>query len=177
MTVLLTRADEKSSTQRLNPTRYARSAALNRLTAYLAARPHASRNVAIVLLRFDLELPVFRISALNWRHVVGHGGIRRRFSKAVASDRRHQALSVTSSVKLRAALLDLHRDQGNPRSGAVIRRELGDRSDVRMIVNWLVRRYDVNGNAQCGAVGYHELPTKASRLSTFGRLKGHIVRI
>jgi hypothetical protein len=151
---------------------YARNAALRRFLLRIAGRKQSKRNLAIALLRFDAGLPVFRISALDWHQVVVNGVIRRTLSLPFTRMRNQWERFVPISPALRIALIALHHEQGCPRSGAVIRQRVGDRTHVRFIINWFGEWHDPMRQKLSGRIVYEWLPTRAFELAAVVRLKG-----
>jgi hypothetical protein len=155
--------------------RNARRSALKRLVLYYRGRRHAARNIAIVLLVFEIELPTYRVSMLGWRQVLSAGGIGSHLS-IKATDHVRPTWPRLLCVELRCALITLYKNQLRPRYGAVIREEAGDRTDVQLAINYIAKRYHAVGRARGVKLNRNELPTRASRLTSVDRLKGQKVR-
>lgn len=139
---------------------------LRRLLQTVATTRHPVRNHVLVLLSFHAGLRACEISGLTWSMVLGPSGQLAdtlSISGGIAKGGRSRRVPI--SIELRAALRRLHRDQGKPREGPVIRSERGHAMTARSVVNWFRATYDSLGLRGCSShSGRRTFITRTARL-------------
>lgn len=123
-----------------------------RLLRQIRHDKYSTRNSAMILLSFKAGLRAGEIAGLDWQMVLSpsgrvssHLGIEDQIAK-YGSGRR-----VPLNPELKRALEKLHRQQGRPRAGPVIRSERGGHMKPRAVVNWFGRLYRSVGFAGCSS--------------------------
>ena len=103
---------------------------------------HPLRDRVIILLSFKAGLRACEIAGLDWSMVLAsdnkvgsHVRIARRIAKMGS------ARDIPTHKLLAASLTRLHRAEGRPRDGPVIRSERDRAMTARSIVNWFARLY------------------------------------
>jgi integrase/recombinase XerD len=134
------------------PAKVLEPANLRQLLQHADWQRHKHRNRVLILLSSKAGLRACEISGLTWPMVL-------------ASDRRvSDLITVASSIakkgsgrriplhpELKAAIKELHRIEGRPDQGAVIRSERGDHMTPGSIVNWFRAVYDELGLSGCSS--------------------------
>lgn len=144
------------------------AADVRRVLDHVARHRNASRNRAIILLSFKAGLRACEIAGLDWTMVLrpnGALGDHLAIGTAIAKNGSGRRLPMHSH--LRAALVTLHRDQGRPDDGPVIRSERGGHMTPRSIVNWFASVYAGLGLSGCSShSGRRTFITSTARLLT-----------
>jgi len=148
------------------PARVLECSDLDRLLQHCSTKRHKLRDQAIVLLSFKAGLRACEIAGLTWPMVL-------RSDNKVADQ-----LTISRSIakygsgrliplhrNLRRALKRLHREQGNPAIGPVVRSERGGHMTPRGIVNWFGFSYRDLGLVGCSShSGRRTFITQSARL-------------
>lgn len=139
---------------------------VHRLISHTRCKRNAQRDKAMVLLSLKAGLRAAEIAGLSWSMVVRPDGQLGRHI-AVSSDiaKCGSGRHVPMNPELRAALLKLHRLQGYPPGGPVIRSERGCHMTARGVVNWFRRVYAELGMEGCSShSGRRTFITKSARM-------------
>jgi integrase len=157
---------KKWSNMQRQPAKVLRQAELRRLLAAMTGTRNPVRNCVVILLSFRAGLRACEISGLSWTMILSPSG---RFTGALSL-----GFGITKGGKLRcipiaadllAALKQLHREQGKPHDGPVIRSERGGAMTARSVVNWFRDAYDGLGMTGCSShSGRRTFITRAARL-------------
>jgi integrase len=125
------------------PARVLAKADVRRLIRHVQTGRYPLRDRATVLLSFRAGLRAAEIAGLRWEMVLRPDGrvddvvsVARQISKGKRSGRR-----IPMHVELRAALRMLHKEQGSPITGPVIRSERKRHMRPRSICQWFAARY------------------------------------
>ena len=115
---------------------------VRRLLERVRRHRHPLRDRVIILLSFKAGLRACEIAGLDWSMVLAsdnkvgsHVRIARRIAKMGS------ARDIPMHKLLTASLTRLHRAEGRPRDGPVIRSERDRAMTARSIVNWFARLY------------------------------------
>ncbi len=151
-----------------NPARVLEHADVRQLIRLVRAQRHAPRNLVIVLLSFKAGLRACEIAGLDWSTVLtprGHVAQQLLVSGHIAKN--GHARVIPMNRELRASLATLHRIDGSPRIGPVVRSERGDHLRPRSIVNWFAGVYAELGLDGCSShSGRRTFITRSARLLT-----------
>ena len=112
------------------------------LLSHVRNQTYPNRNSVMVLLSFKAGLRACEISGLEWPMVLtsaGRIGHQLTVARGIAKGGRGRLIPLHS--ELRDGLKTLHRSEGRPRSGAIIRSERGERLSAGSIVNWFGQIY------------------------------------
>lgn len=151
---------------RKQPARVLGEAELCRLLKATDDTRHPFRNRAIILLSFHAGLRACEISGLTWPMVLTPSGqLTGSLALGLGITKGGKPRTVPASDQLQAALKRLHRHEGRPSAGPVIRSERGGKMTPRSIVNWFRRTYDELGFEGCSShSGRRTFITRAARL-------------
>ena len=139
---------------------------LRRLLKATETTRYPARNRVLVLLSFRAGLRACEMAGLTWPMVLGpsqkftgHLAITMGIAKGGRSR------NVPLSADLLGALRRLHRLEGDPVTGAVVRSERGTHMTARSVVNWFHATYERLGMAGCSShSGRRTFITRAARL-------------
>lgn len=139
---------------------------VQRMLAYVGDWRAAERNTVIVLLSFHAGLRACEIAGLKWSMVATtHGKIGNQIfvSGTIAKNGRQRTIPLHPHLIL--ALRQLHRAEGKPTKGPVIRSLRGGHMTPRSIVNWFAQLYDELGYDGCSShSGRRTFITRSARL-------------
>lgn len=121
---------------------------------YAAARRgrHGTRNYLIVSLSYRAGLRACEVAGLQWSMVLqanGRIGTLLNVAGTIAKNGRGRHIPIHPD--LRAALDAVHREQGLPREGPVIRSQRGTHMTPRSVVNWFAALYAKLGMDGCSS--------------------------
>lgn len=137
-----------------------------RLLAHVDCQRHPDRNRVMILLSFKAGLRACEIAGLDWTMVLtcGHAmGVQLAVSSSIAKNGRGRLIPLNPELK--RALVRLHKLQGRPRDGPVVRSERGDHMTPGSVVNWFRRAYDAIDMPGCSShSGRRTFITRAARL-------------
>lgn len=127
---------------------------------------HPSRNRVIVLLSFYAGLRACEISGLTWPMLLGPSGrFTGNLSICMGIAKGGRSRSIPASADLLRTLRSLHREQGRPLTGPVVRSERDGPMTARSIVNWFRGTYDSLGLSDCSShSGRRTFITRTARL-------------
>lgn len=148
------------------PAKVLAPAELRRLLRRAAQGRYGFRNLVMVLLSFKAGLRACEIAGLDWTMVLAPSG-RIDSSLFIASGiaKNGRARRLPLHPKLRDALEHLHRAQGRPRRGSVIRSQRGTFMLPRSVVNWFRETYAALGLDGCSShSGRRTFITRSARL-------------
>lgn len=115
---------------------------VRRLVQFVATNRHPVRDRVIVLLSFKAGLRACEIAGLDWTMVLrANGRIGNQLLVAASIAKNGAARQLPIHPELATALGRLHKHQGRPTAGAVIRSERGTHMRARSIVNWFAAAY------------------------------------
>ncbi len=118
------------------------AADVRRVLDHVARHRHANRNRTLVLLSFKAGLRACEIAGLDWTMVLQpNGKLSDQIAVAARIAKNGSGRRLPMHPELRAALQALHRGQGRPTNGPVIRSERGGHMMPRSIVNWFAAVY------------------------------------
>lgn len=148
------------------PAKVLAPAVYDRLLAHVQTTRRPARNRAIVLLSYKAGLRACEIAGLTWPMVLDSRG---RVGEALAVSngiaKMGSGRTIPMQPDLRAALRQLHRLEGAPSAGPVIRSERGGAMTARSIVNWFASIYAELGLDGCSShSGRRTFITRAARL-------------
>lgn len=111
---------------------------------------YPNRGRTMIHLSFHAGLRACEIAGLTWAMVLSPTG---RFTGSLTLGsgitKGGNPRSIPTSSELRAVLKRLHRSQGKPADGPVIRSERGGPMTPRSVVNWFRQSYDDLGMLGC----------------------------
>lgn len=144
------------------------AADVRRVLDHVARHRNASRNRAIILLSFKAGLRACEIAGLDWTMVLRpNGALSDHLAIDAAIAKNGSGRRLPMHFDLRAALATLHREQGKPDEGPVIRSERGGHMTPRSIVNWFASVYAALGLNGCSShSGRRTFITSTARLLT-----------
>ena len=126
----------------------------------------AKRNTVIILLSFQAGLRACEIAGLEWHMLAttrGKIGNQIAISGNIAKNGRQRTIPLHPQLVL--ALRGLHRAEGRPTKGPVIRSLRGGHMTPRSIVNWFAQLYDELGYEGCSShSGRRTFITRSARL-------------
>jgi integrase/recombinase XerD len=157
------------------PAKVLSSADVRLLLVRVRQSPTALRDLVMVLLSFRAGLRACEIAGLDWMMVVGPNG-RIASSLVVAGSiaKNGRGRQLPLHLELRRALEDLHRAEGRPATGPVVRsqRRTG-RMRPKSVVNWFRQLYATLGLPGCSShSGRRTFITTAAKL--IGRAGGSL---
>lgn len=139
---------------------------LRRLRARAGRGRFGLRNRAIVMLSFKAGLRACEIAGLDWSMVLtpsGRVGPSLTIAGRIAKNGRPRCVPVHPELK--ASLNALHKAEGRPVSGAVVRSQRGGHMTPRGLVNWFKDLYDETGLDGCSShSGRRTFITRSARL-------------
>ena len=139
---------------------------VQRMLVYVGDWRAAERNSVIILLSFHAGLRACEIAGLEWSMVATtHGRIGNQIAVSgnIAKNGRQRCIPLHPHLVL--ALRQLHRAEGRPTKGAVIRSLRGGHMTPRSIVNWFTQLYDELGYEGCSShSGRRTFITRSARL-------------
>lgn len=121
---------------------------------YAAARRgrHGTRNYLIISLSYRAGLRACEVAGLEWGMVVqanGRVGTLLNVAGTIAKNGRGRHIPIHPD--LRAALNAVHREQGRPQEGPVVRSQRGTHMTPRSVVNWFAAIYAKLGMDGCSS--------------------------
>ena len=139
---------------------------VRRLQARAGRGRHALRNGVIVMLSFNAGLRACEIAGLDWGMVLApEGRVAQWLMIANGIAKNGSGRRVPMHRELRAALEQLHRRNGRPLTGAVVRSQKGGHMTPRSVVNWFKATYDQLGLRGCSShSGRRTFITRSARL-------------
>lgn len=139
---------------------------VRRLLAYVRRSGQPLRNEIIILLSFRSGLRACEIAGADWRWVSQPTGlISATISISGAIAKNGRARIVPMHPDLRRGLRKLHKQEGKPITGAVIKSVRGGHMTARGIVNWFAHAYDELGFDGCSShSGRRTFITQAAKL-------------
>lgn len=137
-----------------------------RLLAHVAGLRHAHRNEVIVLLSFNAGLRACEIAGVTWPMVLTTDlkvGDSLAVCQGIAKHGTNRTIPL--SPQLKSALRRLHRAEGGPRNGPIVRSERGGHMTAKGIVNWFITVYAALELAGCSShSGRRTFITRAARV-------------
>ncbi|TCJ41398.1 site-specific integrase [Parafrankia sp. BMG5.11] len=121
---------------------------------YAAARRgrHGTRNFLIVSLSYRAGLRAQEVAGLQWGMVLqANGRVGTLLNVAGTIAKNGRGRHIPTHPDLRAALDAVHREQGRPRQGPVIRSQRGTHMTPRSVVNWFAALYAKLGMDGCSS--------------------------
>lgn len=148
------------------PAKLLAAADLRLALAHVRSQRHAYRNHVLLLLSFKAGLRACEIAGLTWPMVLSpDGSIGRHIQIGRAIAKYGSARQIPLHRLLRAALMVLHKVEGQPASGPVIRSERGAAMTAGSVVNWFSLLYRDLGLLGCSShSGRRTFITHAARL-------------
>ncbi|QXI66106.1 Tyrosine recombinase XerD (plasmid) [Paracoccus marcusii] len=135
-----------------HPAKVLAPAELRRVLAHVQTTRMPTRNRVMVLLSFKAGLRAAEIAGLTWPMILTAGGaISPCLSVSPAIAKMHHGRRIPMHPELLALLRDLHRQQGRPRQGPVMRSERGGAMTARSVVNWFKAVYVAVGLEGCSS--------------------------
>lgn len=139
---------------------------LRRLRVRVSQGRYALRNRAIVMLSFKAGLRACEIAGLDWTMVLtpsGRIGPSLMIAGSIAKNGRARRLPMHPDLAV--ALEQLHKAQGRPTAGAVVRSQRGGHMTPRSVVNWFKALYTELGLDGCSShSGRRTFITRSARL-------------
>jgi integrase/recombinase XerD len=122
------------------------------LLQYAEQRRYAERNRVIVLLSFKAGLRACEIAGLKWEMVLGSvGAVSEQIVLAQGITKGGRGRTIPMHGRLKEALQFLHRSQGEPVTGHVLRSERQGRLNTQSVVNWFAAAYRELGLVGCSS--------------------------
>jgi integrase len=148
------------------PAKVLGQAELDRLLLTAHDTRHPFRNRVLVLLSFHAGLRACEISGLTWSMVLNPSGkLSGSLALCPGITKGRKSRTIPTSATLADALRRLHKNEGRPSTGPVIRSERGGNMTARSVVNWFRDTYDDLGMAGCSShSGRRTFITRAARL-------------
>ena len=149
-----------------HPAKVLAPAELRRVLAHVQSSRQPARNRAMMLLSFRAGLRAAEIAGLTWPMVLtGRGNVGTVVVVAPRIAKMRHGRRIPLHPDLRTALRELHRQQGQPRDGPVIRSERGGALTARSVVNWFKAVYAAVGLDGCSShSGRRTFITESARL-------------
>lgn len=134
--------------------------------AHVRSQRHPYRNHVLLLLSFKAGLRACEIAGLTWPMVLApDGSVGRHIQIGRAIAKYGSARQIPLHRGLRAALMVLHKVEGQPASGPVIRSERRAAMTAGSVVNWFSLLYRDLGLQGCSShSGRRTFITHAARL-------------
>lgn len=141
---------------------------VRRLLKHISFTRHPLRNRTIVLLSFKAGLRACEIAGLDWSMVLTpSGAIDRQLRVADRIAKKGSGRHIPLHPDLARTLARLHREQGRPRDGPVIRSERNRHMHAGSIVNWFAATFAALGLDGCSShSGRRTFITRSARLLT-----------
>lgn len=151
---------------RKQPAKILGQAELCRLIEATDDARYPDRGRTMIQLSFHAGLRACEISGLTWGMILSPTG---RFTGTLTLGsgitKGGRPRNIPTSTGLQSALKRLHRSQGRPADGPVIRSERGGAMTPRSIVNWFRQIYDGLGMSGCSShSGRRTFITRAARM-------------
>lgn len=122
------------------------------LLKHVVSQRYPERNRVMILLSFKAGLRACEIAGLSWPMVLGSDqklASHLTIGARIAKGRRGRV--VPMHRELRRALQALHRRNGKPLCGHVVRSERGERLSAASVVNWFAHAYHQLGMTGCSS--------------------------
>jgi integrase/recombinase XerD len=117
-----------------------------------ARKTQAERNTVIVLLSFKAGLRACEIAGLSWPMIIAtSGAIAGSIDLSGRITKSGYSRVIPLNKDLARALAKLHKAEGRPRDGPVIRSQRGGHMTARAVVNWFAEVYAEAGLAGCSS--------------------------
>lgn len=134
------------------PAKVLAPAELRRVLKHVQTTRYPSRSRVMVLLSFKAGLRACEIAGLTWAMVLtGSGRLSPVLTISGQIAKFGRGRSVPVHPMLAEALGQLHKEQGSPRGGPVIRSERGRHMTPRSVVNWFKSVYGEVGLDGCSS--------------------------
>jgi integrase len=148
------------------PAKVLAEAELCRLVVAADHTRYPFRNRVLVLLSFHAGLRACEISGLTWPMVLSPSGkLTGSLALCLGITKGGKPRTIPTSATLADALRRLHKNEGKPSAGPVVRSERGGNMTARSVVNWFRDTYDDLGMAGCSShSGRRTFITRAARL-------------
>ena len=112
------------------------------LLGHINAQTYSARNRVMILLSFKAGLRACEISGLEWPMILTtERRVGRQITIARAIAKKGSGRVIPLHRELAVALRNLHKSEGKPPTGAVIRSERGERLSPGSVVNWFSQVY------------------------------------
>ena len=149
-----------------HPARVLEGKDVRRVLRHVRSTRHPLRNHAMVLLSFKAGLRACEIAGLDWTMVLrADGHVDRELSIARQIAKMGSGRRIPLQADLKAALVQLHRAEGRPLEGPVIRSERKRPMTARTVVNWFRLTYSELGLLGCSShSGRRTFITQSARL-------------
>ena len=148
------------------PAKVLRPADVRKLLRQVRKQRYPDRATVITLLSFRAGLRACEISGLKWSMVLASNqrvGHQINIARSIA--KKGSGRSIPLHPELKSALLRLHKLEGKPCDGPVIRSERDGHMTPRSIVNWFRAAYDQLGLFRCSShSGRRTFITMSARL-------------
>lgn len=127
---------------------------------------HPARNRAMILLSFKAGLRACEIAGLTWPMILAtDDSLAVHINVAGSIAKYGSGRQIPINRALRTALLALHKSEGYPNRGPVIRSERGSAMQPGAVVNWFSATYQALGMVGCSShSGRRTFITRAARL-------------
>ena len=148
------------------PAKVLRPADVCKLLRHVEQQRHPQRASVIVLLSFRAGLRACEISGLQWSMVLASNQrVGQQISIARSIAKRGSGRCIPLHAELKTALAQLHKQDGKPIDGPVIRSERGGAMTPGSIVNWFRSAYDGLKLPRCSShSGRRTFITSSARL-------------
>jgi len=139
---------------------------LRRLKRRASQGRFALRNRTMVMLSFKAGLRACEIAGLDWMMVLTPSGrVSPSLLIAGTINKNGRPRCIPVHIELKASLETLHKAQGKPITGAVIRSQRGGHMTARSIVNWFKHLYADIGLDGCSShSGRRTFITRSARI-------------
>lgn len=148
------------------PARVLEGSDLTRFLKSIERSRYPLRNRTIILLSFHAGLRACEIAGLDWAMILAPSGrLAEQITLSSMITKGKKSRNLPLSPLLQQTLKQLHREQGRPQYGPVIRSERGSHMTARSVVNWFRSAYDNIGLQGCSShSGRRTFITRAARL-------------
>lgn len=149
-----------------HPAKVLRPIDVRRVLKHVDRQRYPERASVMVLLSFKAGLRACEISGLDWHMVLASDKrIDRQITIANSIAKRGSGRVLPMHADLRQALAALHKVDGKPTDGAVVRSERGGRMRPGSVVNWFRVVYGQLGLRECSShSGRRTFITESARL-------------
>ena len=149
-----------------HPAKVLRPNDVRRVLAHVADQRYPQRATVIVLLSFKAGLRACEISGLDWRMVLASNKrVDRQITIARSIAKRGSGRVLPMHTDLRRSLSELHKAEGRPTHGPIVRSERGGRMRPGSVVNWFRVVYAQLGLSECSShSGRRTFITESARL-------------
>jgi integrase/recombinase XerD len=148
------------------PAKVLESADVCRLLRHVHYHAHPARDSVIILLSFKAGLRACEIAGLEWPMLLGPRlavADRIQVSRSIAKMGSGRTVPMHSELKRR--LRTLHRQEGRPTAGPVIRSQRGGPMTAKSLVNWFTQLYRELGMVGCSShSGRRTFITQSARI-------------